>query len=997
MNLVRSIWLVLVLTLPFSVNAQRYVRSFPTIDAMLAANAVDVSTNAIVLGRNAANDGGGGSFYYDSTSSVATNRGTVFKPNTSNGRWVRVVTDATVDVRMFGAKGDGSTDDTAAFQAAVDWVDPVSGRSGSIRVSPGRYVVDTVRFQAGGQEIFGVGHPERGSDVETKSPVVIYHKVGATGDLFEFNKPGIGTSGAPSYRVRKLVTIGHPDANLRNARVISAINPTNRHEFTITPWSGFKAAGGSGYTTATVTISGNGSGASGTATVSGGKVTKVTVTSAGSGYTSATATISGDGSGATARVLLRNGTVDRILIDGFADPKGGDPYYGFVHFWTATTNFLGSGMLQAMDFGTGIVTLKNPSDFYANDASTNVLQPGYLVTFPERDECFVNGSSVGFQNLTSREGYASFAVNDCQSFVLDDCIAIRFFTGLVNYGADTARISNFETYGTRWSSIQTEPWGQGTDMKVNNVLSNGPFFADDGYADTTTYTNTAWRAETVGYGFFGAQSQHDQIVAGPSVYGALCYGANSSIANDFLLEGPVANPVLVLNGNSVFSRQRPFIATNLRLNAPQGSVQIPNNRPSIPVIKVGGTASRVDIGLLTVSPFYTVGGSSSWTWGNLYEFLTGSVDSGVSVRFILDPDKMITQNHDTSSTYLAQSIMPTTPIFRGGQVGQPLAIFDRPSTSERVGVGISAGLRLIYPSGTDGSGLTMSTTVTNGTITVAVTSGGSGYIYPPDITITGDGTGARAFATVSGGVVQSVTVYEQGQNYTTATASATNVNVLDDVGHTFARTSTTATYTLGSNAGTAAPITGVIEGEPGFGTDVAGGPLQLRSGRSIGAASSGLLQLATTTPGSSGTNQQSYTVRLQIGGGGQLMYTGLAADPTINAVAGSLYYNSTYNTFKVHNGSAWKQVRTGTAIKVSATLDFPSTAAQSESGLTISCPGALVGDVVYLGVPAAATTAGSCFTAWVSAADTITVRFSNYSSAAKDPASGTFTAAVEQF
>ena len=39
----------------------------------------------------------------------------------------------------------------------------------------------------------------------------------------------------------------------------------------------------------------------------------------------------------------------------------------------------------------------------------------------------------------------------------------------------------------------------------------------------------------------------------------------------------------------------------------------------------------------------------------------------------------------------------------------------------------------------------------------------------------------------------------------------------------------------------------------------------------------GLLQLATTTPGSSGTNQQSYTVRLQIGGG-QLMYTGLAAD-----------------------------------------------------------------------------------------------------------------------
>lgn len=989
--------LTILLLIGVHAHAQRFVRSFATVDELLAAPKDLVHTNAWVAGRNTPGDGGDGHLYYVASSTTTTNLGTIHKPHNYGGRWFRTVPNATVNVRWFGAKGDKVTDDTPSFQAAADWLDSVSGRSGKFFIPPGRYTLDSVRFTNGGQEIVAAGHPERGLDIETKSPVVIYHKVGATGDLFEFNKPGTGVSGAPSYSVRGLVLVGHPDSNLRNPRVISAINPTNRHEFTVTPWSGFKAAGGSGYTTASVSISGDGSGAAGTATISAGKVTKVTVTAAGSGYTSATAAISGDGTGATAKVLLRNGAVDRVVIEGFADPKGGDPFYGFVHFWSASTNFLGSGMLQAMDFNTGVVTLKNPSDFYATDANTNVLQPGYLVTFPERDEIFINGNSVGFQNLTSREGYAAFAVNDCQSFVLDDCIAVRFFTGLVNYGADTARISNFETYGCRWSAIQAEPWGQGTDFKVNNVLSNGPFLADDGYADTTTYTNTAWRAQTIGYGFFGAQSQHDQIVAGPSVYGALCYGANSSIANDLLLEGPVAYPILNLNGNSVFSRQRPFIVTNLRLNAPQGGVQIPNNRPSIPVIKVGGTASRVDIGLLTVSPFYTVGGSSSWTWSNLYEFATGSVDSGVSVRFLLDPDKMIVQNHDPSSTYLAQTIMPTTPTFRGGQVGQPLAIFDRPSTSERVGVGVSAGLRLIYPAGTDGSGLTMTTGVTNGVITVTVTSGGSGYIYAPEITITGDGTGARAFATVAGGVVQSVTVYEQGINYTTATATASNVNVLDDVGHTFARTATATTYTLGANSGTGAPITGVIEGEPGLGTDVQGGTLQIRSGRSIGAASSGLLQFATTTPGSSGTSQQSYSVRLQIGGGGQLLFTPLASDPTINSIAGSLYYNNTSNVFKVHNGSAWKQVRMGTAIKVSATLDFPSTAAQSENGLTVSVPGAVVGDVVHLGIPAAATTAGSCYTAWISATDTATIRFSNYGAVTRDPPSGVFTIAVEQY
>ena len=59
---------------------------------------------------------------------------------------------------------------------------------------------------------------------------------------------------------------------------------------------------GSGYTSATVAFSGGGgSGAAASATVAGGKVTKITVTTAGSGYTSPpTVTISGDGSGATA-------------------------------------------------------------------------------------------------------------------------------------------------------------------------------------------------------------------------------------------------------------------------------------------------------------------------------------------------------------------------------------------------------------------------------------------------------------------------------------------------------------------------------------------------------------------------------------------------------------------------------------------------------------------------------------------------------------------------
>jgi hypothetical protein len=62
--------------------------------------------------------------------------------------------------------------------------------------------------------------------------------------------------------------------------------------------------GGTGYTTASVVISGDGSGATATATITSGVIDKITITNTGTGYRFATATISGDGSGATLSVII---------------------------------------------------------------------------------------------------------------------------------------------------------------------------------------------------------------------------------------------------------------------------------------------------------------------------------------------------------------------------------------------------------------------------------------------------------------------------------------------------------------------------------------------------------------------------------------------------------------------------------------------------------------------------------------------------------------------
>lgn len=81
----------------------------------------------------------------------------------------------------------------------------------------------------------------------------------------------------------------------------------------------------------------------------------------------------------------------------------------------------------------------------------------------------------------------------------------------------------------------------------------------------------------------------------------------------------------------------------------------------------------------------------------------------------------------------------------------------------------------------------------------------------------------------------------------------------------------------------------------------------------------------------------------------------------------------------------------------SATLDFGNTAAGVAADLTITVTGAADGDVVTLGVPngSVSATDNVSFFAWVSATNTVTVRFNNNNLVnAVNPASGTFKVRV---
>lgn len=108
---------------------------------------------------------------------------------------------------------------------------------------------------------------------------------------------------------------------------------------------------------------------------------------------------------------------------------------------------------------------------------------------------------------------------------------------------------------------------------------------------------------------------------------------------------------------------------------------------------------------------------------------------------------------------------------------------------------------------------------------------------------------------------------------------------------------------------------------------------------------------------------------------------------------GVMEYDGT-NYYVTSGAVRYTMAKTLTA---TATINFAATAGMNSRDVTITVNGASDGDAVVLGVPNVAASANSAYTAFVSAANTVTIRFNNYTLGAIDPANGTFRVSVLKY
>lgn len=183
----------------------RGIQCVGSVTALRALLKTTPSQFAFLTGYYAQGDGGGGLYWLDAADSTSVDNGGTIIVATDGGRW-KLADTKNVTVKQFGAKGDGSTNDTARIQAAINWAGTFATAFGYTLLFPrGDYLYSSLAMDKGHVKLQGFGDVRLIKTTATNAGLVIGGQAsriygnGVTGISFSSNV--VGTSGAAVHAI----------------------------------------------------------------------------------------------------------------------------------------------------------------------------------------------------------------------------------------------------------------------------------------------------------------------------------------------------------------------------------------------------------------------------------------------------------------------------------------------------------------------------------------------------------------------------------------------------------------------------------------------------------------------------------------------------------------------------------------------------------------------------------------------------------------------------
>ena len=543
-------------------------------------------------------------------------------------------------------------------------------------------------------------------------------------------------------------------------------------------------SGGSGYTSAPAVgfTGGGGSGATATATVSGGVVTTITVTSGGTGYTSVpTITLTGGGgTGASATALM---------------PTSSVPVWGGLSIAPSGT------LTIAFDANVGAGV---PTGTYDNEIIVSGSIPSlvfdYLGTTAEDVHVCASAPPITAPNAcaNSTGNVASIALRPQATYLWS------MNNGAIITNSSTGTV-NSVTVGSGGSGYTTAPTvtisgGGGSGATATATVSLGVVTAITINNPGSGYTSTP----TVSFSGGGGSGATAAAVLGTGII----YTAGSSSST---ISVTITEDTCSVSTTATATIIGPVITVQ-----PQDKTICFPPTPQTVTFSVTATGSG-----LTFLWERSNNGGASWstvtsactgTGTSCYSFSAVAGDTGSKYRVTVTGSGCpVVSNVATLTASCNPDLQMTTdsgtpnPVYAGQNITFTQQ-FTNISAQPTNGGGVSTVVWQPVPTntsfvsmtvGSGANGFTCSNT-TNGVTSLALLTGGSGYAVAPTITFTGGGgSGAAAVATISGGVVTAVTITNPGSGYTSAPAV------------TFTAGTTTATATASTGAAVTCTTTSI--------------------------------------------------------------------------------------------------------------------------------------------------------------------------------------------